>query len=210
MRNLARIFLGKTRFGEDRRSADAARSKRQRNVRENLRVSKQDSKQHDAKQRDSKRHLLITNSQQDLVGVVGMGGATKKLKHAMPTSTQISEGAFLEARSVHDVPRPTESGVFVTSSRAIDVVGDVMALDVSARRPEGVDTRAIEEVTLIVYGWENVQPGTLSWVFPSLRSALAAVRAMRNAVRWAVLNGIEADEDVESARENGRVLVEVS
>jgi hypothetical protein len=106
-----------------------------------------------------------------------------------------------------DVPRPTESGVFVTSPRSIDI----MAMDIA---PD-VDERAIEEVTLIVYGWENVQPGTLSWVFPSLRSALAAVRAMRNAVRWAVLHGIvshesDAARDVESARESGRVLVEAS
>src|SRR4051794_41183104 len=27
-------------------------------------------------------------------------------------------------------------------------------------------------VTLFVYGWENVEPGPLSWVFPSLRAAL--------------------------------------
>ena len=87
---------------------------------------------------------------------------------------------------------------------------DVMALDVSP----AIDQRAIEEVTLIVYGWENVQPGTLSWVFPSLRAALCAVRAMRNAVRWAVLHGTAADgekeHDVETARESGRVLVEAN
>jgi hypothetical protein len=125
-----------------------------------------------------------------------MGGATKKLKHSMPV------------RASHEVPRATESGVFVTSPRAIDV----MPIDSSHVLH---DLRgAIEEVTLIVYGWENVQPGTLSWVFPSLRSALAAVRAMRNAVRWAVLNGVtndgDDDQDVELARENGRVLVEAS
>ena len=102
------------------------------------------------------------------------------------------------------IPRPTESGVFVTSRRAIDIEEErpsVTAL---------VDAEAIEEVTLIVYGWENVQPGTLSWTFPSLRSALDAVRAMRNAVRWAVLLGEQgpAEDDVETAREQGRVLVE--
>jgi len=137
-----------------------------------------------------------------------MGGAIKKLKHAMT------------ARSVSDVPRPTESGVFVTSPRPIDLMGDLLGdstTDLSSgdREPApAIDTRAIEEVTLIVYGWENVQPGTLSWVFPSLRSALAAVRAMRNAVRWAVLHGSlrDGDEahDVDTARESGRVLVEAS
>ena len=36
-------------------------------------------------------------------------------------------------------------------------------------------------VTLVIYGWSESQPGTLAWVFPSLKSALRAVRAMRNA-----------------------------
>lgn len=147
---------------------------------------------------------------------MGMGGATKKLIHAMPTGLaeeglQESEHAFarvsMRGHSAENVPGPTESGVFVTSPRSIDIVG--------VEIPASVDKRAIEEVTLIVYGWENVQPGTLSWVFPSLRSALAAVRAMRNAVRWAVLHGIVSDDhdaahDVESARESGLVLVEAS
>jgi hypothetical protein len=109
------------------------------------------------------------------------------------------------------IPRPTESGVFVTSRRAIDIEDERPSTSALA------DAHAIEEVTLIVYEWENVQPGTLSWTFPSLRSALDAVRAMRNAVRWAVLLGEQgpseraeafALDDVETAREQGRVLVE--
>ena len=32
----------------------------------------------------------------------------------------------------------------------------------------------LQQVTLIVYGWHNVQPGTLSWVFPSVRMAVNA------------------------------------
>lgn len=103
------------------------------------------------------------------------------------------------------IPRPTESGVFVTSRRAIDIEEERPSVSALA------DADAIEEVTLIVYGWENVQPGTLSWTFPSLRSALDAVRAMRNAVRWAVLlaePGSSPLDDVEVAREQGRVLVE--
>jgi hypothetical protein len=167
-------------------------------VRENLQKSF-------SKQKSPKKNF--TNS--DLTGT-GMGGATKKLMHAMQADRERTDGAFAHVSmrgASADVPRPTESGVFVTSPRSIDI----MAMDIA---PE-VDERAIEEVTLIVYGWENVQPGTLSWVFPSLRSALAAVRAMRNAVRWAVLHGIvshenDAARDVESARESGRVLVEAS
>lgn len=145
-----------------------------------------------------------------------MGGASKKLNDTMPGEQDRSDSAFLRVTmrgqpraSADEVPRPTESGVFVTSPRSID------AMTIDSPLQKIVDARAIEEVTLIVYGWENVQPGTLSWVFPSLRAALAAVRAMRNAVRWAVLHGIVHDDDdaardVESARENGLVLVEAS
>jgi hypothetical protein len=196
MRKLARIFG----FGRER-ATDAAQSKRKRNVREKFQATF--SKQH----RASKKNF--TNS--DLTGT-GMGGAIKKLKQTMPADRlERSDSVFahvsMRGAQSDEVPRPTESGVFVTSPRSIDI----MALDV----PASVDKRAIEEVTLIVYGWENVQPGTLSWVFPSLRSALGAVRAMRNAVRWAVLHGIVSDDDdaardVESARENGLVLVEAS
>jgi hypothetical protein len=63
-------------------------------------------------------------------------------------------------------------------------------------------------VTLIVYGWNNVEPGTLFWVFPSLSAALAAVRTMTNAVHWAVVSGAREEVDVERERESGAVLVE--
>jgi phage-related tail fiber protein len=73
--------------------------------------------------------------------------------------------------------------------------------------------RTANEVTLIVYGWSSVEPGTLSWVFPTLRAALAAASAMKNAVRWAILSGKHAPEpespfDVTAARADGHVLVE--
>lgn len=74
----------------------------------------------------------------------------------------------------------------------------------AARRP--MPTLA-SEVTLVVYGWENVQPGTLAWVFPSLKSAIAAARAMRNAVRWIIVAGQEA-VDLATARSGGFVLAE--
>jgi len=54
------------------------------------------------------------------------------------------------------------------------------------------ERRAIGEVTLVVYGWENVQPGTLSWVFPSFEAAMKAARALRNATRWAIMGGADA------------------
>ena len=79
--------------------------------------------------------------------------------------------------------------------------------------PPDTAVRAANEVTLIVYGWTSVEPGTLSWVFPTLRAALAAASAMRNAVRWAILAGTHAPEpespfDVTAARATGHVLVE--
>ncbi|MCL2724486.1 MAG: hypothetical protein FWD69_08625 [Polyangiaceae bacterium] len=66
---------------------------------------------------------------------------------------------------------------------------------------------ARNSVTLFVFGWQNVEPGPLSWVFPSLRAALDAVRTMRNAVRWCVVAGKEWTS-VDAARAMGRVLVE--
>lgn len=63
------------------------------------------------------------------------------------------------------------------------------------------------EVTLVVYGWENVQPGTLAWVFPSLKAAIEAARALRNAVRWIIVAGEEA-VDIATARSSGFVLAE--
>lgn len=74
----------------------------------------------------------------------------------------------------------------------------------AARKPMATLT---SEVTLVVYGWENVQPGTLAWVFPSLKAAIAAARALRNAVRWVIVAGEEA-LDVATARSSGFVLAE--
>jgi len=73
-----------------------------------------------------------------------------------------------QALTTHDV---TESGTYPISE---------------------VDRLAIGEVTLVVYGWENVQPGTLSWVFPSFDAAMKAARALRNATRWAIMGGRDA------------------
>jgi hypothetical protein len=68
-------------------------------------------------------------------------------------------------------------------------------------------------VTLVIYGWHDSQPGTLAWVFPSLRAALQAVRALRNAVGWLIVEGkraLDGEVDVESLRRAGRVLAEHS
>ena len=62
-------------------------------------------------------------------------------------------------------------------------------------------------VTLFVYGWENVEPGPLSWAFPSLRTALDAVKTMRNAIEWCIVAGHEWSS-IDAARESGAVLIE--
>src|SRR5688572_12504898 len=58
------------------------------------------------------------------------------------------------------------------------------------------------EVTLFVYGWQSVEPGTLSWVFPSLRAALDSVQRMKNAIAWSIVQGSDWD-DLELARDHG-------
>ncbi|HQY60529.1 MAG: hypothetical protein IPF92_29235 [Myxococcales bacterium] len=68
-----------------------------------------------------------------------------------------------------------------------------------ARRPVrllSVAAATVSSVTLCVFGWHNVQPGVLSWVFASLEAALHAVRAMRNAVEWVVVEGSQAIVDL--------------
>lgn len=84
-----------------------------------------------------------------------------------------------------------ESGVFPVASNR------------DARSP----SLAADEVTLVVYGWHSVDPGPLSWVFPSLTAALNAARAMRNAVHWVIVRGKEM-ANLADAREHGAVLAE--
>ena len=101
---------------------------------------------------------------------------------------------------------------------------DEGARDTEARNPHDHDAHAqdemgrrmvmmnplLEHVTLVVYGWHNVEPGTLSWVFPSVTAAVAAARAMKNAVRWAIVAGRReaSDDDLIDARAHGAVLIE--
>jgi hypothetical protein len=68
----------------------------------------------------------------------------------------------------------------------------------------------LENVTLVIYGWRSVHPGTLAWVFPSVAAALAAVKVMRNAVGWAIVQGQRAltTLNLDEERKRGAVLVE--
>jgi hypothetical protein len=74
----------------------------------------------------------------------------------------------------------------------------------------------LETVVLVVYGWKSVQPGTLSWVFPSVASAVHAAHAMTNAVSWAIVTGgaaratMGAALDLAKLRSTGGVLLEVA
>jgi hypothetical protein len=66
-------------------------------------------------------------------------------------------------------------------------------------------------VTLVVYRWRESEPGTLAWVFPSVRAALRAARAMRNAIGWLVVEGsrvFDGEVDVDGLRRGGLVLIE--
>ncbi len=75
------------------------------------------------------------------------------------------------------------------------------------REKAAAATRAAREVTLFVHGWHNVEPGLLSWTFPSLRAALDAVQRMKNAIGWCVVSGT-GWSDLDTARASGAVLVE--
>jgi hypothetical protein len=75
------------------------------------------------------------------------------------------------------------------------------------RAPASIPPVASTEVTLFVYGWHNVEPGPLSWVFPSLRAALDAVQRMKNAIAWCIVQGSDWD-DLDLARDHGAVLIE--
>ncbi len=72
----------------------------------------------------------------------------------------------------------------------------------------------IDSVILVVYGWKSVQPGTLSWVFPSVAAAALAAHTMTNAVKWAIVRGSsarangDAAPDLAKMRAAGGVLLE--
>ncbi len=78
----------------------------------------------------------------------------------------------------------------------------------AARASNDTDPRLDAEVTLIVTTWENVQPGAMAWVFPNARQAVAAAKAMRNAVAWSIVRGKRSAESLHGARANGDVLIE--
>ncbi len=90
-----------------------------------------------------------------------------------------------------------------TRKRSPEVGGPVVG-----RAGNDNDPLLDEEVTLIVYGWHNVQPGAMSWVFPSARQAISAAKTMRNATSWAIVRGQRPATELDAARASGSVMLE--
>lgn len=118
---------------------------------------------------------------------------------AYPALASVTSPDVLESKTgATDAGDDADSDVYVRRRSSPEIVLDAEALAVAA---------AAEAVTLFVYGWDNVQPGPLSWAFPSLRAALDAVKTMRNAIEWSIVAGSEWSS-VDDARESGAVLIE--
>lgn len=125
------------------------------------------------------------------------------VEHAAPTMT---EGALASERTTNESLLPYAEGEI---QRQVGEEGHDDSDFFVCRRsgPPEAEAAANAGVTLFVYGWYSVQPGPLSWVFPSVRAALDAVRTMRNAVQWCICAG-DAWSDVDAARAEGAVLIE--
>jgi hypothetical protein len=131
-------------------------------------------------------------------------------EHVLPVLSRTEE-VPLES----EVPIVQDSSRDLAAHAAFAAKGDSDVFVVRGSSPElpavsleglAAAAAAAEGVTLFVYGWENVQPGPLSWAFPSLRAALLAVRTMRNAVEWCIVSGCEPSLD--AARAKGTILIE--
>ena len=113
------------------------------------------------------------------------------------------ESGVLAVATAHDIgedPLPTDPTG--PGSRRIELVG-------RSRSPRPGAEGAVS-VTLCIFGWQNVQPGTLSWVFPSLDAAIRAAEAMRNATEWLVIEGPIPASEIEWARRRGTILAKHS
>jgi hypothetical protein len=113
-------------------------------------------------------------------------------KRALPSETSLSSAGpeCDQERAQHDRPalRPR------LSSQGIG----------QPRRPGALAANVASVVTLLVYGWDGAQPGTLSWQYPDVPAALLGAKALRNASRWAILAG--ELRDLDQARQLGSIL----
>jgi hypothetical protein len=143
-----------------------------------------------------------------------------------------SEGADAALNDTHLPPMPTKLAMVQSLQGAVGSGVYIVEQERASNEPHGSRARKsmnplFEQVTLVVYGWKNVEPGTLSWVFPSVSAAVGAARAMTNAVRWAIVAGkretstgatgdgadearaqSDAKRALDEARARGAVLIE--
>ncbi len=121
-----------------------------------------------------------------------------------------------EPLRLDEEPRSWDRARWVNEVRRFETVWDVdaprsvrelpaVSAELSAPASE-LPTLELPSVTLVVYEWQNAEPGTLSWRFPSVEAAVHGARAIRNAVRWAVVGGSE--HNLVRARELGLILAE--
>jgi hypothetical protein len=114
---------------------------------------------------------------------------------------------FVEAVHMPAPPLPTAETGLPPSLPSYDRLEDSDVCLKSAASPCDPVGVSSPEVTLFVHGWDEVEPGLLSWTFPSLRAALDAVQRMRNAIGWCVVSGT-GWTDLDLARARGAILVE--
>lgn len=104
-----------------------------------------------------------------------------------------------------------ESGIVPVAPVALaSAAHDIGVVPLRAPRVKLVGPARATKVTLCVFGWQNVQPGPLSWVFPSVGAAVVAAQAMRNAIDWIVVDGPHAPSELEWLRRRGTVLASSS
>lgn len=104
------------------------------------------------------------------------------------------------------VPVPVAAPAITSIQSVKSALGTKEDSDIFICRRETVEEKPAP-VTLFVFGWHNVEPGPLSWPFPSLKTAVDAVRTMRNAAQWCIVSGNDWPS-MDAARASGAVLVE--
>ena len=138
--------------------------------------------------------LKLTGDWQTFKGLPGQEG-TLKVKAPGRSKVDIFNDALKDADGEPKAEAVTKK------AKAAPAAEEPKAEGPAAEAP------AAEPVTLFVYGWSSVQPGVLSWTFPSLGAAVSAARKMRNAQKWAIVRG-GGYASVTDARLRGDVLVE--
>jgi hypothetical protein len=138
---------------------------------------------------------------------------------AMPDSLRSRSPFSMRALAGHvDAPadsRPGREAAKSAPKSDVSLTREPHDIPVAPRKVVPLPEAGRQTVQLVVYGWANAQPGTLSWRFPSMRAAVRAAKTLRNASRWAVVadgagesKPMQSERDVERARAAGTVLIE--